>query len=211
MGLLVALVGPGLILGARALGWAGSDTVTHILFLEIGLWTLVLILVAVIYRGERRDLGSIGLGRPRWTSLAWGVALAAMVVVITMGAATVLGLAPPSERQLVGAGALPLWLRLFMLLTAAGAEEVLCRGYPITRLQELTGSRVLAAGVPLAVFILYHLPFQGPGHVLFVTVLGAVLTVAFLLRRDLWSNIVAHLALDTPFILLPLLTSRLAT
>ena len=211
LGLFVALVAPGLILGARALGWAGEGWLTRILFLEIGLWTLVLILLLVIHRGEGRDLRSIGVGRPGWASLGWGVGAAVLVVAVTLAIAALLGLAPPSARQLESTGAIPLWLRLFMLVTAAGAEEILCRGYPITRLRELTGSRLLAAGLPLAVFLLYHFPFQGPGHILFVAVLGTVLTAAFLLRGDLWSNIVAHLALDTPFILLPLVTSRLAT
>lgn len=211
LGLALALVAPGLLLGARALGWVGDQVLVRILFLEIGLWALVGLLFVLIYRGEGRDARSIGLGRPTWASLGWGWAAAALTVAVCFVGASVLRLEPPSARELGGVGALPLWVRILILVTAAGTEEILCRGYPIPRLQELTGSRPLAASLPLAVFVLYHLPFSAAGHAMFVVVFGAVATGLFLLRRDLWSNIAAHLFVDAPFLLAPMLTGKLAS
>jgi membrane protease YdiL (CAAX protease family) len=55
------------------------------------------------------------------------------------------------------------------------------------------------------VFVALHLPSWGAAHLLFVSLAAALFTVAFLWRRDLWANIIAHLVVDSvPLFILPL-------
>ncbi len=210
VGLAICLLAPGLILWGSSLGFFGKNHIFRILGPELGFWLVVLLVVYVVYRGERRGITSIGFGPLRFTSIIWGGAAAVLVIGISFVGAKLLGLQPPSSHLLKGVERIPLWLRVVIVLTAGCIEEVLYRGYAISRLQELTGSKLIAAIVPLFVFVSYHYPFLGAGQVLVVTVTGAILTGLYLVRRDLVSNIIAHLALDAPFFLLPLLINRLA-
>jgi uncharacterized protein len=99
----------------------------------------------------------------------------------------------------------PLWLRVGMLMTAGVTEEVLFRGYPISRLKVATGSTAIALGLPFVVFVVLHLPSWGAAHLLFVSLAAALFTLAFVWRRDLWANIIAHIVADSvPLLILPL-------
>ena len=59
--------------------------------------------------------------------------------------------------------------------------------------------------IPFAVFVVLHLPSWGAAHLMFVSVAAALFTLAFLWRRDLWANIIAHIVADSvPLLILPL-------
>ena len=64
-------------------------------------------------------------------------------------------------------------------------------GFAIERLQSLTGSKVLAGLVPLAIFAASHYR-QGIGGIVAVFVLGGILTAFYMKFRDLLANITAH-------------------
>ena len=70
------------------------------------------------------------------------------------------------------------------------------RGYAIERTTELTGSRWLGAIIPIFVFGAVHAPFWGVGHAVVAGLTGAWLTLVYLWRRNLWTNIAAHALLD---------------
>nr|WP_255500647.1 CPBP family intramembrane glutamic endopeptidase [Caulobacter sp. 17J80-11] len=100
---------------------------------------------------------------------------------------------------------MPFWARAVTVLVAAVCEEVLFRGYAVTRVRGLTGSPVLAFLIPAAAFTALHLPGWGPAHLLFVAPGAALLTLWFQWRRDLWGNILAHFLVDAiPFLIAPL-------
>jgi membrane protease YdiL (CAAX protease family) len=82
------------------------------------------------------------------------------------------------------------------VLRAGVSEEVLFRGYPIERLQEWSGSRALAAIVPLIAFTLAHVGPWGWSHLLVAAFGGAMLTVLYLWRRNLWASMLAHCLID---------------
>ncbi len=53
--------------------------------------------------------------------------------------------------------------------------------------------------------VVLHLPSWGVAHLLFVSVAAALFTLAFVWRRNLWANIIAHVVADSvPLLILPL-------
>ena len=165
----VAAVGPasarGRALGAIAilallqLPWPSwlfpSEGLSALALRELVFWLMAVLLLAYILLVERRPLRSIGLVRPTWKSLAWGVGGAVVTVaggaffylVIVPG----LGL-PAAEKQMGELTALPLWFLLGLVTRAAVFEELCYRGFAIERIAELSGRRWLAALVSLALF-----------------------------------------------------------
>jgi membrane protease YdiL (CAAX protease family) len=118
-----------------------------------------------------------------------GLALVYLVVIPALGL-------PVEEEQMGEVKALPLWLRIGLVTRAAVFEELYYRGFAIERIAELTGRRWIAALLSLAVFTLAHLGYWGWTHLLVAGVGGLVLTVLYLLRRDLASNMLAHWLTD---------------
>jgi uncharacterized protein len=131
----------------------------HLVAYEAIWWALVALTLAYVTFVERLPLSSIGFRRPGASGIAIGVA-AGVLILVGMGgiiyvAFPALGLHDdPVMNTLI---ATPFWWRLISVTRAAVGEEVLFRGYAIERLQELTGSRVVAAVVSCTIFTLAHL------------------------------------------------------
>lgn len=162
-------------------------------------WALTLGLIAYVLRVERRPLASVGATRPTWRSGLWG---------LIAGAVTIAGMAfiylvvfpalgqKSEESGLQSILQLPIWFRVALVLRAAVFEELVYRGFAIERLTELTGFRSLAAMISLTAFTLAHLSYWGWTHLLVAGWGGLVLTVLYLWRRDLLSNMLAHFTTD---------------
>jgi hypothetical protein len=89
-------------------------------------------------------------------------------------------------------------------LPAAFGEEMLFRGYLLTRLMTAFGERgsgrVAAIAIQSAPFAAFH-AYQGWVGVIEVYLFGLVTGAAFVLvRRNLWPLVVAHGAVDTLFL-----------
>jgi len=183
--------GLGPLLGGEVLWWA--------LFAAIILYTAFI---------ERRALSSIGFRRPG----AWDIVLGVLAgIAVFMGTGIIFQFVLPAlhmsvDRQLASAVQAPLWFRLVNVTRAAVVEETAFRGYGIERLNELTGSALLAGFVTWVLFTMAHLSSWGWAQVIIAAYGGIVLTLLYLWRRNLWSNIIAHwLADGAAFILLPLM------
>jgi membrane protease YdiL (CAAX protease family) len=79
--------------------------------------------------------------------------------------------------------------------SAGVAEELVFRSFLIAALFRASGSMALAVAVSVAVFAASH-AYQGWLGAVRVALLGAVLTVPFLLTGSVYPSIVAHIALD---------------
>jgi len=198
-GLALALAGPALLaIGCERLP-AGLSAVAKSLIGQIGMWTLLGGIVAITLLWERRPLASLGLRPLRVSSLLSGLVAAAILVYAVVPLATAVVSAtglPGFEGALARVLALPLWLRAVAVVTGGLVEEVLFRGYAITRLEGVTGSSVVAATLSVLVFAAAHWPVWGPGPVLSFVLSGAFLATWFLWRRDLLANVVAHAVVD---------------
>ncbi len=211
LGLGISLAGPALLVLVLRYGIVPSSVLTRRLFNAIGLWILTC-LVAFVLLAEQKSFISIGLGPISRSNVLWGLAGGAAGILAFPVCMVVLRIfrvpvAPPGDTN--GFMSLSLWVRLLILITAAVTEEVLYRGYPITTLQAVGGSLTFAILLPLAVFVIVHLPGWGWSHLVFVTAAGGVLTLLFVLKGSLWSNIIAHAVIDAvPLVILPSLAGR---
>lgn len=205
-GLACALAGPLLMTTApmqRLYLLAGSGYAT-VVVAQSTIWLVLALALAFHVRGDRLPLAAVGLVRPRLRSVLLGLAVGASVYIGLYVIAFVLwknGLfdAKAPVQQIMQ---WPLWLRLFMLITAGVAEEAIYRGFAIERLTALTGRRWLAALIALAAFVAAHVPFWGLGAIATPIVGGGFFTLVYLWRRDLVACMVAHLAVDSVGLLL---------
>jgi len=88
----------------------------------------------------------------------------------------------------------------YVLLIAASlangfAEELVLRGYLLTRLERLLGSTWAAVLITSLLFACYHL-YQGLGPTIGVAAVGLMYGGAFCRVRRLWPLVLAHAATD---------------
>jgi len=176
-----------------------------IIIRELAILALTAGLLAIVLKGERLPLTSIGIRTDRvGRSLLWGIpfALACFAAVIAcLAIYSAMGI-HYGEGQSISR-ALP--VTTLTVLRAGISEEVLYRGYAIERLQRITGSKWIAAAVALILFAAFHYR-QGLAGVGIAFVAGAVLTGLYLWKRDLIANMFAHFLVDfIPNVVLPLL------
>lgn len=200
-GLLLALVPPCLPLSRWENEFAG---VSHLVGYEVIWWALIAAVLLFVHFAERRPLSSIGFRRPTVAGML--IAVAAAAVMIAGLAAIYLRILPAlhitEDSQLHELAAAPRWWLIISLVRAAAGEEILFRGYAIERFRELTGSLPIAAIVSWAVFTAAHVPLWGWGHLLVAGFCGAILTLLYLWRRNLWVTMLAHFLVDATGLLL---------
>ncbi len=165
---------------------------------ELLFWLMSAAIVAYVLAVEKLPLSSIGWRTPTATSL--GVGILGAVVAFAAMAAIYLYLLPLVDPHYAAkaatVGALPILVKVEIVLRAAIFEEIFYRGFMIERLGSIVRSRTVAAVISWAAFTAAHVSYWGWGSVLIAGVGGAVLTVLYLWRRDLSSNMIAHALTD---------------
>lgn len=166
---------------------------------QAALWLLCGAIIGIVVLWEKRPLSSLWFRPLQWQTAAWAGVLIALHYVVLFPATEwirqSLGL-PGYAGGMEVAVAYPLWLRVFAVITAGIVEETLYRGFAVTRILELTGSRLWAIVVPSAVFAALHLPMWGTGPSLAFFIGGLATTAFFVWRRDLVAMMIAHAAMD---------------
>jgi membrane protease YdiL (CAAX protease family) len=161
---------------------------------EAGMWLVALSLFVIIRIGEGLPLSSIGLGTARLgKSILWGFLLG--VVCLLVGGLLVFLTGYTGGEVGKAFDKLPTWLLSLIVLRAGVVEELCYRGYAIERLHALGLPRGLAAGVPLLIFAVGHWT-GGWANILIALVLGAMLALFFIWRRDLIANMIGHWFVD---------------
>lgn len=172
---------------------------------EVMWWALVVVVLLYVAVIERRPLASIGFRRARWLDIVAGVAAA---VIAVGGIVLIYSVLFPVLHLKMNMGAMnrilqtPLWYRVILVTRAAIAEEIVFRGYPIPRLEELSRSRTFAAFLSWAVFTYAHLSYWGAAQLIIAGWGGLVLTILFLWHRNLWTNMICHWLTDAAGFLL---------
>lgn len=195
VGVLLALGFFSLPVGA----WVHDDAglANHLLY-EGVIWMWVVGMLLYVVRVERRPLSSIGFRAP---GLKDGIIAILAGIVILAGLALMLLVVFPAlhwseSSQVASISALPYWLNVLIVVRAAVSEEILFRGYPMERLEELTGSRAVAGILTCTVFTLDHISFWGWHHIFIAGLAGVALTILYLWRRNIWVNMIAHFIVD---------------
>lgn len=196
VGLAIAFGVPELNLGHRL---AAGESIGAKLAREGVWWAIAAVMIAYVLLVERRPLSSIGLRRPGGKTVLFGflgaVVMFATVVLSYSVIFPLLGLKMNQEavNQITHN---PLWLQGLIFSRAAVTEEILYRGYPMERVQELTGSKWLAFLVAALVFTLAHIASWGGAQLIVVGFGAVVLGLLYLWRRDLVCNMIAHFLVD---------------
>jgi membrane protease YdiL (CAAX protease family) len=198
----VALGGAALVVALRARGVFGEGLPARMRS-AAGLWLVALagFWLALVQPGF--DPAAIGLFTFGWRQAGLGVLfgiLGIMSVPLYIVVARKLGGRAHNAEALASLAATPLPQRLFLLATAAVAEELIFRGVGIGSLIAAGIPHAVAIAVSLAVFVAAHRSSWGLAHLLFVGVAGALLTAAFVLG-GLWAAIIAHVVVDAPMFL----------
>jgi membrane protease YdiL (CAAX protease family) len=157
-------------------------------------WLCAIALLFIIRLGERLSFRSVGIGLATVkSSLAWGGIIAVVCGVLGFAIAALTHYNGGSSGAALAK--LPLWLTTLIVLRAGVLEELFYRGYAIERLEALGLNRFWAGTVPLLIFAVGHWT-GGWANIVIALVLGAVLTLFYLWRRDLVANIIGHFMVD---------------
>jgi CAAX protease family protein len=184
-------------------------TTANLLIREIVIFALAGFLLALIRSKEKLGWNSVGLERPAIGNSALWMLITIVGVVLAMAAA--FGLIHLfgwsfGESDATSSHAVPLWLTLLIVIRAGFVEELFYRGYAIERLESFTGSRLIAAGLPLLIFATFHYR-QGRAGILIALLIGAVVTAVYMYKRNLWVTITTHFLVDfVPNVLVPLIS-----
>lgn len=208
---MVTLGGLLLALGVVSLPFSDWDHefagIGHLIGNEAIWWLYLAAMLLYVRRIERRPLSSIGFRPPGIGNVSIGVA-AGLVVLAILGAmyfvvlpALHLGDSVATTANGSALLATPFWWRFISTVRAAVCEEVLFRGYAMERIEELSGSRLIATVLSCTVFTLDHVTAWGWSHELLVAVGGLAFSLLYLWRRNLWVNIIAHFIVDAASVL----------
>ncbi len=159
------------------------------------------LIVALVHFWEGQPLASMGLRRVRAAEVLIGVAAfivadvaTAMLLPVLKSSSTA---AEAAAKQLSGEiWALPVWVRVGMVLGTSLAEELGARGYAIERLTTLTKSRSLAATLAFLGALAMHVPYRGWDSVRVLAPGLLILVLLYLWRRNVTACVTAHILLD---------------
>jgi uncharacterized protein len=193
IGLAIALFG--MLLVRQLVNWRWPEqTVSSALIKEAGMWLVGLILILIVKLGEGLPLSSIGL---RWSHLFKSFLWSLLLTVICFVAAGIFVAITHFNggKNAESLAKLPVWLMTAIVVRAGVVEELCYRGYAIERLHALGLPRGLAAGIPLIIFGVGHWT-GGWLNIVLALMLGAILALFFLWRRDLVANMIGHTLVD---------------
>jgi len=157
-------------------------------------WVCAIVLLLIIRFGERLPFRSVGIGRATIkSSVGWGAIIAVVCAVLAAGIITLTQYNGGESGAALAK--LPLWLVTVIVLRAGVLEELFYRGYAIERLEALGLNRFWAGTIPLLIFAVAHWT-GGWANIVIALVLGAVLTLFYIWRRDLVANMIGHFMVD---------------
>jgi uncharacterized protein len=161
-------------------------------------WIWVIVVYAIVTGLERRlFFSTVGWRTPKRSDLTivvfFALVAAALCFIIAKHQVS------PSVRGTILAQVygVPLAMRAALVFTAGICEETIYRGYALERLKLLTGNIWLGGFVATALFALAHLPRYGfTTGLLGVFFIGAVLSLIYIWRRNLWPCVALHWLVD---------------
>jgi len=178
---------------------------------EICFWVIALGVVAVVLYWERQSLRSIGFRsltrKEGLLALLLGILLFVLVLTLGIFIERVVGIATSTMGVVAALAKYPIWLRALLAARAGFVEEILYRGYPIERVNHLTGRIWPGALIGLIIHTAIHIPPLGLGHTVGVVLpIGIILAGLYIWKRNLTLNITVHFLIDfLALVLLPLI------
>lgn len=202
MALGLALLGMPLVLWmARSFQADTLSVRTRLLF-----WLIAFVVVGLLMASPANQelMSMLGADQLSADTLYWGLGGALAVFAasgLAIGLQRILKLSVGDRESFAEIATRPWTLRLFLVTTAAGVEELLYRGVGIGVGAALIGDTHLASALSLVAFTAAHLRWKW-SHLPTVAAAGAALTALYLLSGDLWACVLAHFVVDALGLLL---------
>lgn len=165
---------------------------------QLLMWLFATAVVAYVLFVERRPLTSLDPGAGTSIDLmtvGWAWILVAGTAVVVALAVRLVGRQQydPVVETLVG---LPIHRALFVSVSAGVAEEIIYRGFLLTRLASLTGSERVAVVVGGLAFAAMHAASRNRTRLVQLAALGVAFGVAFFSTDSLLAVVVVHASYD---------------
>lgn len=189
---------------ARAVDWSNNSISVQFLFILMAEGLMIGAIYAFL-RGYRLSFKAIGLRRPRWSDLAYGLAAAPFYFLFYLLTVVVVQHFAPSlnidQQQQLGfdnvTGSLPLIMTFISLVVLPPlAEEIMVRGFLYSTLKKALplGAAVVATS---ALFAAAHLPEGGAAGPLYIAAIDTfILSLVLIYLREktdgLWAPITLH-------------------
>jgi membrane protease YdiL (CAAX protease family) len=199
----VALAGAATIVLARARGLFGHGAIRPRLIGATLLWAVAAVSLWLAFQQDGFDPSRSGLFTFGWAQIGYGVLFGILGLLAFppyIFLAMRLGHQPQDQQALRAIASAPFVQRVYLLVTAAGAEEIIFRAVAIGGLIAAGVSHIAAVVIPLLIFVLLHRSSWSALHLIFVAVAGALMTGAFLLG-GFWAAVLAHFIVDAPMML----------
>lgn len=166
----------------------------------MGWWAIGLLLIGYVLFVERKGWQSLGIRPPATSTLltaAIGFTLALFgvaafgVITLLLGADT-----SATEARLDQSASAPLWWIVAVFIRAGVVEELIFRGFVLSRAVECGAPNWLALTVFTGLFVLPHAFFWPSVSLIMVAFISLAMGVIFLWKRDLLACILAHIAVN---------------
>jgi membrane protease YdiL (CAAX protease family) len=198
---LVVPQGAAMLIGRSVHTAAEAPSAGRLLVANSMIWaTVALVAIYLTWRsgqplssiGFRREnpLAAIGAGLVATIAIYAAVLVTAVTLAILTRASRETMTAPVREiLDLLGP---PSWLTTFAIAGTAGVfEEIVFRGFLLTRLRVVLGGWTAAVAVGSLLFAVPHI-WEGRWAVVLILPVAAVLSITFVLRRSVLAPILAH-------------------
>jgi membrane protease YdiL (CAAX protease family) len=176
-------------------GWLPDHSLMSKVINEALWWCVGAALLAWVLFVEHLPLASIGIRKTTGGTVVRGLGAAALMLAsVMLSYAVIFPLigASLNERAVASITHTPIWLQSATMIRAGVVEEILFRGYAIERLRSLSGSTWLAAVASGALFIAAHVASWELAQLIVVGFGTLILTLLYVWKRDLVSNMIAH-------------------
>lgn len=191
MGLVLAF---GFVLRKALFGTSGNLSQEPLVTIAVQ-WCTLGIVAVIAFQGLKFRSGELGLRALK--PLDWLLIPVTLIVAMVVAGIVSRLVASSGLTQVANLLALPLLTRVLLAVTAGICEEFLFRGYGISVLTRFVGNRWLAGFLSLVAFTLAHAGLFGWTTALLVPgILGLILTLLFLLRRNLIIGMIVHVLID---------------
>ena len=208
LGILIAFLAVPLVVFIFSLNSKGPYTNGLVIQKELSIFLIVIVLLAIAIKGEKKGFDSIGLHPSHWgKSLLLALGMAILTLVAVVGCALLLeqfGI-PVGGEEGKRYESVSLWVITLVTIRAGVVEEICYRGYLMERLENLSnGNFWIFFILPLVIFALAHYS-QGIAGYIISFVAGGIMAYFYWKKRDLKANILAHFLVDfIPNVLLQL-------
>ena len=202
---------PGLLMSVVYFGMGGeaygSGTITPLRqLLYVATMAQMAIPLMYVFRLNNGKWGELGLTRPRWSDLGWGILVLVLGYICYYGVMILIYRLGPYAREFISQQSVsvprsgPKNLADYLSIAAASlsigfGEELLFRGYLISRWKRISGSAWQGVLISMLLFGINH-AYQGLLGVIGTGVLGLVYALFFMRYRRLWPLVLAHALTD---------------